>query len=178
MKALHGAFAGSYARANPDMQRQFGYEPDAPNEGNLAICSNQVSQRFDCLGLTLEMPFKDSAAAPRDAGRGEAAGFDGGRAASLGASLLDALAHVGPQLRGVEEPSFELEDDAYVAPTEDEKAIAAFMAQRSCDSSDGVVAVRPWGFSEGSLFRSPNSAARARIRTPWGRMPWRRCAPR
>ena len=98
MAALHGAFVNAYARANPDMQAKFGYTPDPPNEGNLAICSNQarapehtstrmppwwcshacfrlrrhllllvewqVSHRFDCLGVTLEMPFKDSLALP------------------------------------------------------------------------------------------------------------------
>ena len=58
IKALQGAFLGAYARANPDMQAEFGYDPDPPLEGNLAVCSNQVAQRFDCLGVTLEMPFK------------------------------------------------------------------------------------------------------------------------
>ena len=52
LEALHGAFVGAYSRANPDMQAKFGYAPDAPLEGNLAICSNQISERFDCLGLT------------------------------------------------------------------------------------------------------------------------------
>ena len=39
------------------MQRRFGYEPDQPLQGSLAICSNQVGQRFDCLSATLEMPW-------------------------------------------------------------------------------------------------------------------------
>ena len=133
LKALHGAFVGSYARANPDMQAQFGYDPDPPLEGNLAICSNQVCQRFNALGVTLEMPFKDSAAVPRDAAAEGVGGFDGRRAAMLGASLLDAVSYVGAQLRDVEEPSFALADDAYVAPVEDEKAIAAWVQeQRQC----------------------------------------------
>ena len=41
LRSLQGAFVGAFARANPDMQARFGYEPDTPNEGNLAICSNQ-----------------------------------------------------------------------------------------------------------------------------------------
>ena len=119
IKALQGAFLGAYARANPDMQAEFGYDPDPPLEGNLAVCSNQVAQRFDCLGVTLEMPFKVCAS---NAGE---VNFDGGRCAALGASLLDALAHVGPQLRGVAEPKFYLPDDAYVAPCEDAGKVAA-----------------------------------------------------
>ena len=83
IKALQGAFLGAYARANPDMQAEFGYDPDPPLEGNLAVCSNQVAQRFDCLGVTLEMPFKVCAS---NAGE---VNFDGGRCAALGASLLD-----------------------------------------------------------------------------------------
>ena len=101
------------------MQAEFGYDPDPPLEGNLAVCSNQVAQRFDCLGVTLEMPFKVCAS---NAGE---VNFDGGRCAALGASLLDALAHVGPQLRGVAEPKFYLPDDAYVAPCEDAGKVAA-----------------------------------------------------
>ena len=128
LKALHGAFVGSYARANPDMQAKFGYEPDAPLAGNLAICSNQISNRFDCLGCTLEMPFKDAANVPRR--KGEERGFDGSRAAMLGASLLDAIAYVAPNLRGVDEPSFLLPDDAYVAPVEDAAEIAKWLEAR------------------------------------------------
>lgn len=128
IRALQGAFVGAYSRANPDMQSQFGYTPDAPLEANLAICSNQVAQRFDCLGVTLEMPFKDCAAVPRTDPDG--AGFDGRRASMLGRSLLDAMAHVASQLRGVEEPSFPLEGDQYVAAVEDEGAIAAWIEER------------------------------------------------
>ena len=135
LEALHGAFVGAYSRANPDMQAKFGYAPDAPLEGNLAICSNQISERFDCLGLTLEMPFKDCAANPREAGTTK--GFDGDRAAMLGASLVDAMAHVAAQVRGVEEPVFELEDDKYVAPSEDAEEIKEWITQRAVKA--------PWG---------------------------------
>jgi murein tripeptide amidase MpaA len=122
-QALHGAFVAAYTRANTDMQPRFGYAATPPHEGNLAICSNQVGQRFDCLAATLEMPFKDNAANP-DA----VSGFDGHRCAALGASLLDALAYVEPQLRGVTEPVFALPDDAYVDPVEDQGIIDAHLA--------------------------------------------------
>ncbi len=42
MEALQGAFVASYERANPDMNRTFGYDPDPPLGANRAIGSNQV----------------------------------------------------------------------------------------------------------------------------------------
>jgi len=127
IRALQAAFVASYGRANPDMQRTYGYEADTPLGANLAICSNQIAQRFDCLAVTLEMPFKDNA--NNLGGPGSAATFQGPRAAALGASLLDALAHVAPSLRGVAAPVFG-PDDEYVAPIEDESTVAAFVAEQ------------------------------------------------
>jgi murein tripeptide amidase MpaA len=51
IRALQAAFVASYGRANPDMQRTYGYEADTPLGANLAICSNQIAQRFDCLAV-------------------------------------------------------------------------------------------------------------------------------
>jgi murein tripeptide amidase MpaA len=127
IKALQSAFVAAYARANPDMQTQFGYEADAPLKANLALGSNQVADRFDCLAVTLEMPFKGDV--PGNLAHAAGATFQGPRAAALGASLLDALVHVGPSLRGVREPSFGPED-AYVSPVEDMAAVDAFIAEQ------------------------------------------------
>ena len=52
LQALQGAFVNSYVRFNPDFQSEISYEPEPPNEGNLAICSNHVANRFNCLGMT------------------------------------------------------------------------------------------------------------------------------
>lgn len=122
-RRLHGAFMAAYSRANPDMQAAFGYDPDPPQQGNYAICSNQIAQRFDALAMTLEMPFKDCASNPL----ATPLGWDGQRCAMLGAAFLDAAAHVAPQLRGVDAPVFGAED-AYVAPTEDRATVAAYLA--------------------------------------------------
>ena len=75
IEAIHGAFVGAYARANSDMQARFDYAPDAPHsEPNDNKANGAVSTRFNCLGVTLEMPFKDSGTNPsRDAP------FDGAR---------------------------------------------------------------------------------------------------
>ena len=126
IKALQGAFLGAYSRANPDMQRRFGYEADPPLGSNLAIGSNQVAQRFNCLGFTLEMPFKDCAS-----NVGAGGPFQGERCVALGASMLDGLAYVASSLRGVDVPSFPHPDDEYVEPIEDAKVIAEWIAQQS-----------------------------------------------
>jgi murein tripeptide amidase MpaA len=123
-KALHGAFVAAYNRANPDMQGQFGYDPEPALGGNPTICSNHVAQTFDALAVTLEMPFKDCASNPQAPPRG----WDGRRCAMLGANFIDAAVHVAPQLRNVQEPKFG-EADEYVTPTEDMQAIAAFLAR-------------------------------------------------
>ena len=33
---------------------------DLPNKANLSICSNQITERYNCLAFTFEMPFKDT----------------------------------------------------------------------------------------------------------------------
>mmetsp|Transcript_23367 Transcript_23367/g.49610 ORF Transcript_23367/g.49610 Transcript_23367/m.49610 type:complete len:80 (-) Transcript_23367:212-451(-) len=69
------------------------------------------------------MPFKDNAGNPA-----ALSSFNGHRCARLGASLLDALSYVAPQLRGVEEPTFALPDDVYVLPVEEKAEVDAFLA--------------------------------------------------
>ena len=113
-KRLFGALLGALCRANPDMQKKFGYEPEESGKALTQICSNQIGSRFDCLAATLEMPFKDCMSNP-DPERG----WSPARAKQLGSSLLDALAYVHPYLRvdGEFWTNF-LPDDAYVRPTE------------------------------------------------------------
>ena len=37
---------------------QYGYGKDGPLGANLAMCPQQIAERFDCLAMTLEIPFK------------------------------------------------------------------------------------------------------------------------
>lgn len=134
IEALQGAFLGAFGRANPDTQAAFGYEPDPPKGGNLAICSNQVAARFDCLSVTFEMPFKDNAA-----GLSAHTSFQGPRCAALGASFLDALAHVAPQLRGVDAPAFPLPDDAYIKPNEGAADVRRFVGEQRAKLGRSIV---------------------------------------
>ncbi|KAF6262183.1 peptidase M14, carboxypeptidase A [Scenedesmus sp. NREL 46B-D3] len=94
LKGLQDAFCTAYQRSSPDFQTKFGYGVDAPGEANMTICSNQVAQRFDCLAVTLEMPFKDTADHP-DAVQG----WSPERARLFGAALLPAVYEVLPSLR-------------------------------------------------------------------------------
>ncbi|MBX2800998.1 MAG: hypothetical protein KTR31_25185 [Myxococcales bacterium] len=91
---LQSRFAAAYERANPHLQRVHGYPVAAPGAANLTMCTNQVAQRFDCLALTLEQPFKDDANAPDPE-----FGWSPARAKRLGASALDAMAEVVDGLR-------------------------------------------------------------------------------
>jgi murein tripeptide amidase MpaA len=113
LQSLQGAFLAAYSRANSDMQQEISYEPEAPGQGRLNTCSNQIATRFDCLSVTLEMPFKDCLSNP-DPERG----WNPARAKLLGASVLDALAYVHPFLRDETDFWSKLpEQDAYVRPT-------------------------------------------------------------
>ncbi|MFT4624940.1 MAG: murein tripeptide amidase MpaA [Myxococcota bacterium] len=91
---LDAVFRAEYVRANPDFQIEHGYPIDAPGSANLSMCTNAVAQRFDCLAMTLEMPFKDNANAPD-----RHHGWCPQRSKRLGASSLDPMAAVVHTLR-------------------------------------------------------------------------------
>lgn len=114
LQALQGAFVNSYVRANPDMQGDVSYEPEPSKQANLQICSNQVGNRFDCLAVTFEQPFKDCASMPDPAW-----GWTPRRCMMLGASLVDVTAHCQPYLRA-EGNFWETMDarDAYKRPVQ------------------------------------------------------------
>jgi len=120
IKHLHGYFIASYQRANSDVQKKIGYPPPESEEDALKymnVATNQVSCRFNCLGLTLEMPYKDCETNP-DPDRG----FICTRAKNLGSNLVEALDDVNSYLRAEGEfwKDFSPEDE-YVVPTDDFK---------------------------------------------------------
>ena len=69
---------------NPDFQDEHGYPINQPGKANLSICSNQLANRFNCLAMTLEMPFKDTANLPSPV-----TGWSPERSMRLGASFID-----------------------------------------------------------------------------------------
>ncbi len=50
--------------ASADFQDKLGYPKSAPGKANLTMSTNQLANRFGCVGMTLEMPFKDHAENP------------------------------------------------------------------------------------------------------------------
>ncbi len=56
------AFRAALTAATPDFQDKLGYPASAPGRANLSMSTNQLANRFadlGCVGMTLEMPFKD-----------------------------------------------------------------------------------------------------------------------
>ena len=95
LAALQDTFKNAYVKSsNGAFQTQYGYPTNAPGKANLTICSNALAERFDCLAMTLEMPFKDDANHP-DAEFGWAPA----RCKQLGASVLSPLLAGMPTLR-------------------------------------------------------------------------------
>ena len=78
----------------PDFQTVHGYPIDRPGQANMTLACNSVGTRFDCLALTLEMPFKDHDDAP-DA----QTGWNGKRSAQLGKDVLSVIGKVVQRLR-------------------------------------------------------------------------------
>ncbi|MCT4615356.1 MAG: M14-type cytosolic carboxypeptidase [Marinifilaceae bacterium] len=60
LKNLTETFINSWKISSPDFQDEHGYAKNNPGEANLAICSKHIGERFKCLSLTIEMPFKDN----------------------------------------------------------------------------------------------------------------------
>jgi murein tripeptide amidase MpaA len=90
---LEDLFTSTLARIDGDFQRETGYPLDPPGEADLRLASMYVAQRFDCLSLGLEMPFKDNRNRP-DAERGwspERCRHFGGSVAEAVLACIDSL---------------------------------------------------------------------------------------
>ncbi len=85
MDELEDLFMNSLEALDGDFQREYGYDRDQPGEGDLTTAGNYVGETFNCLSLTLEMPFKDNANHP-DA----KAGWSPERAKHFGRTTLEA----------------------------------------------------------------------------------------
>ncbi|PSC73595.1 peptidase carboxypeptidase A [Micractinium conductrix] len=94
MQALQADLVQAFCAASPDFQAERGYPPASPNSANLSLCSKHVGERFGCLAVTLEQPFKDNANLPDPE-----QGWSPERSMRLGAAMLDAVLAVAPRLR-------------------------------------------------------------------------------
>lgn len=92
--ALEDNFRRTLCRLTPDFQVKHGYALSKPGEANMTLACNAVGQAYDCLSLTLEMPFKDHDDAPDPV-----AGWSAQRSRQLASSVLDTLAAMVTALR-------------------------------------------------------------------------------
>lgn len=94
MLKLLSTYKETLERLSPDFQTKFGYPIAAPGKANLTMATNQIAERFRCLSMTLEMPFKDNANLPDDL-----EGWSPVRSQHLARECLAALALIVDDLR-------------------------------------------------------------------------------
>lgn len=88
--AAQRRFSDDTLAASPDFQDRVGYDPGKYSQDALKLASKYVGNRYGCVSLTLEMPFKDNANLP-DA----AQGWSPERSRALGAAMaLPILRHL------------------------------------------------------------------------------------
>jgi len=94
LQQLQDAFKSSWIVSCPDFQDRVNYGPARATQANPTVATNWVSQRFDCLSFTIEMPFKDNDDLPN-----AVTGWSGARSKLLGAGVLQPIGAVLGQLR-------------------------------------------------------------------------------
>ncbi|MEM9809849.1 MAG: M14-type cytosolic carboxypeptidase, partial [Pseudomonadota bacterium] len=62
---LLATFKNQLIEATPDFQDKHGYPINGAGKANLSIANNAIAERFLCLSMTLEMPFKDAMTNPK-----------------------------------------------------------------------------------------------------------------
>jgi murein tripeptide amidase MpaA len=89
LKMIDEKFSASWERISPDFQTKEGYPKNEPGKANLNVCSKAIGEKFKCLSMTMEMPFKDNADMPD-----EVFGWSPDRSMNLGASVLHPIAEI------------------------------------------------------------------------------------
>ena len=87
------SFQNYLASINADFQTEKGYPVNAPGKANMTMCTAYIAEHFDCLAMTLEMPFKDTIESPIPE-----TGWSPARCKKLAHSCLDAILHIAPKL--------------------------------------------------------------------------------
>ncbi|MEO5774406.1 MAG: M14-type cytosolic carboxypeptidase [Sphingomicrobium sp.] len=91
---LFTLFARTLERISPDFQTKQGYELSAPGQANMSMSTTQLAERFGCVSMTLEMPFKDNFDLPDPV-----YGWSPQRSKYLATACLDALNAILPELQ-------------------------------------------------------------------------------
>ncbi|HEY0289489.1 MAG TPA: M14-type cytosolic carboxypeptidase [Pseudomonas sp.] len=93
-KELEADFRTRLSGLTKDFQTRYGYPRSTPGNANMNLACNSVGERYKCLALTLEMPFKDNDDAPNPL-----TGWSGERSKQLAKDVLTTLAQMVPVLR-------------------------------------------------------------------------------
>lgn len=91
---LEAHFRRRLGEITVDFQSVHGYPRSAPGKANMNLACNSVGERFKCLAMTLEMPFKDNDNAPDSV-----TGWSGQRSAQLAKDVLTTLSEMVSVLR-------------------------------------------------------------------------------
>lgn len=91
---LEAHFRKRLGEITVDFQSVHGYTRSAPGKANMNLACNSVGERFKCLAMTLEMPFKDNDNAPD-----VRTGWSGQRSAQLAKDVLTTLSEMVSVLR-------------------------------------------------------------------------------
>jgi murein tripeptide amidase MpaA len=98
-RALERNFCRDFASRDRHFWREYGYGPEDPGKGDLRIANNYVGEAFDCLAVTVELPFKEGGSHP---GHGGALSFSPDVAKHLGRVSLETIGSVVDELRGAD----------------------------------------------------------------------------
>ena len=90
---LFNLFSETLERISPDFQTRLGYEIPKPGEANMSMSTTQLAERYGCVSMTLEMPFKDNFDLPDPL-----YGWSPERSKHLARACLDALHVILPEL--------------------------------------------------------------------------------
>jgi murein tripeptide amidase MpaA len=91
---LFNLFSENLERISPDFQTSQGYEVAAPGQANMSMSTTQLAERYGCVSMTLEMPFKDNFDLPDPL-----YGWSPERSKHLAFACLDALHAILPDLK-------------------------------------------------------------------------------
>ena len=90
---LFKRFSETLERISPDFQTRQGYQVPPPGRANMSMSTTQLAERYGCVSMTLEMPFKDNLDLPDPV-----YGWSPERSKFLAAACLDALHAMLPEL--------------------------------------------------------------------------------
>ena len=93
-RELEADFRARLSGRTRDFQTRYGYPRAEPGQANMNLACNSVGERYKCLALTLEMPFKDNDDAPD-----VLTGWSGKRSKQLARDVLTTLGEMVSILR-------------------------------------------------------------------------------